>query len=280
MTDNKILFCCPLCGEALRQLEKTLLCPKGHSYDIAREGYVNLLLANQKASKEPGDSPEMLRARRRFLNAGYYRRLAENVAEKIISHIDETGRDVTILDAGCGEGYYSDHISHITSVISRAAICGIDISREGVKLSAKRKNNIRWGVASVHSIPLSDKSADIILNIFAPHDEDEFSRILSDGGILISVTPGPEHLKGLKEELYETVTQHSNGSPELKGFEVTAADKLTYEFTVIWPQMKNDLLQMTPYYWRTKPGRIQALEKSPAPLTTLADFRITVYRKS
>jgi 23S rRNA (guanine745-N1)-methyltransferase len=279
MTDNKSIFCCPVCKETLHQQEKTLLCSKGHSYDIAREGYVNLLLANQKASKEPGDSPEMLRARRNFLNSGYYRRLAENVADIIIRHIDKTDENVTILDAGCGEGYYTDHISRIPAIISRCSICGIDVSREGVKLSAKRKNEVHWGVASVHSIPLPEKSVNIILNIFAPHDDDEFSRITADNGILISVTPGPEHLKGLKEELYDNVTEHSNKHPEIKGFDVRQTDSLKYEFTVIWPQIKNDLLKMTPYYWRTKPGRINALEKSPAPLTTFADFSITVYRK-
>lgn len=280
MTDEKSIFRCPVCLGSLHGSGSSLSCHKGHSYDIAREGYVNLILANQKGSKEPGDSPEMLRARRNFLNSGYYRRLAENVSERIIKYLDETGNNVTILDAGCGEGYYSDHISRIPSVISRASICGIDVSREGVKLSAKRKNNIQWGVASVHSIPLQDKSVNIILNIFAPHDADEFSRITADNGILISVTPGPEHLKGLKEELYETVTEHSNGYPEIRGFDAAESDNLKYEFTVIWPQIKSDLLKMTPYYWRTKPGRIQALEKSPAPLTTFADFAITVYRKS
>jgi 23S rRNA (guanine745-N1)-methyltransferase len=280
MTDNKILFCCPLCKSSLQQQEKTMLCSKGHTYDIAREGYVNLILANQKASKEPGDSPEMLRARRNFLNSGYYRRLAENIADIIIRYIDETGGDVIILDAGCGEGYYSDHISRIPSIITRSSICGIDVSREGVKLSAKRKNDVQWGVASVHSIPLPEKSVNIILNIFAPHDAGEFSRITTDNGVLISVIPGPEHLKGLKEELYDTVTEHDDVYPEITGFSVQDADNLKYEFTVIWPQIKSDLLKMTPYYWRTKPGRIQALEKSPAPLTTFADFAITVYRKS
>lgn len=279
MTDTKSLFCCPLCKEELQQQEKTLSCRKGHSYDVAREGYVNLLLANQKASKEPGDSPEMLRARRNFLNSGYYRRLAEIISEIIINHIDNTIGDIKILDAGCGEGYYTDHISRIPSIISRSEICGIDVSREGVKLSAKRKNNVQWGVASVHSIPLPDRSMDIIINIFAPHDADEFTRITADNGILISVIPGPEHLKGLKEELYDTVTEHSNGYPEIDGFKVQKTETLKYEFTVIWPQIKSDLLKMTPYYWRTKPGRIQALEKSPAPLTTLADFSITVYSK-
>ncbi|HPF06286.1 MAG TPA: methyltransferase domain-containing protein [Spirochaetota bacterium] len=279
MTDTKSLFCCPLCREDLQQQEKTLFCRKGHSYDVAREGYVNLILANQKASREPGDSPEMLRARRNFLNSGYYRRLAENIADIIIRYIDETEEDVVILDAGCGEGYYTDHISRIPSIISRSSICGIDVSREGVKLSAKRKNDVQWGVASVHSIPLPENSVNIILNVFAPHDSGEFSRITTGNGILISVIPGPEHLKGLKEELYDTVTEHSNEYPEIDGFKVLKTETLKYEFTVIWPQIKSDLLKMTPYYWRTKPGRIQALEKSPAPLTTLADFSITVYSK-
>jgi len=126
---------------------------------------------------------------------------------------------------------------------------------------------------------MHNESVDIILNIFAPHDADEFSRILRKDGIFLSVTPGPEHLRGLKEELYETVTLHDDETPGIEGFRVDGIDNLKYEFTVNWPQMKSDLLTMTPYYWRTKPGRIEALEKSPAPLTTAADFRITVYRK-
>lgn len=277
--EKKSIFRCPVCACDLYHEGKSLCCEKKHSYDIAREGYVNLLLANQKGSREPGDSPEMLHARRRFLNAGYYRRLAEAVANRIIKHIEQTGRDVTILDAGCGEGYYSDYLSYIPPIDSRASICGIDISREGVKLAAKRKNDIQWGVASIHAIPVQNESADIILNIFAPHDADEFHRVTAADGILVSVTPGPEHLLGLKEELYETVQLHEDKSPELRGFMAEETDYLRYEFTVIWPQIKSDLLQMTPYYWRTRPGRINALSKSPAPLTTIADFRITVYRK-
>lgn len=280
MNKKKSIFICPVCGLELYHETKTLRCGKGHSYDIAREGYVNLLLANQKGSREPGDSPDMLHARRRFLTAGYYSRLADAITGSITQYIDEVDRDVTILDAGCGEGYYTENIYRNPEINTRASICGIDISREGIKLAAKRRSSIQWGVAGVHSIPIHDGKVDIILNIFAPHDAAEFNRITAGDGILILVTPGPEHLMGLKEELYETVHLHEDEAPEFKGFSAEEICNLTYEFTVIWPQIKSDLLRMTPYYWRTKPGRISALEKSQTPLTTMADFRITVYRKS
>ena len=279
MTEEKSIFRCPVCHGELHTSGKSLCCINGHTYDVAREGYVNLLLANQKASKEPGDSPDMLRARRRFLTAGYYSRLAETVADRITEHLNATGRNAIILDAGCGEGYYTEFICRVPAINASSTICGIDISREGIKLAARRRSGIQWGVAGVHLIPLPDSSVDIILNIFAPHDADEFSRIIRDDGIFISVIPGPEHLLGLKEELYETVTLHDAGPPEIKGFRIESIGDLKYEFTVSWPQMKSDLLQMTPYYWKTKPGRIKALEKSPTPLTTIAHFTITVYRK-
>lgn len=279
MMDKKSIFNCPVCKGELYYNDKELRCSTGHTYDIARGGYVNLLLANQKGSKAPGDSPDMLRARRRFLTAGYYSRLAEAAADRIIKHINEVNKPVTILDAGCGEGYYTEYIHRTPEINSRATICGIDISREGIKLAAKRRSEIQWSVAGVHSIPLPDGSVDTILNIFAPHDVEEFRRITAAGGILISVVPGPEHLLGLKEELYDTVHLHEDESVEFSGFTIEESYNLKYEFTVIWPQIKSDLLQMTPYYWRTKPGRIQALAKSPAPLSTKTDFKITVYRK-
>lgn len=276
---KKSLFRCPVCHCGLHYQEKSLRCENSHSYDIAREGYVNLLLANQKGSSEPGDSREMLLSRRAFLNSGFYSALAQSLTHQVADYIELLQSDITILDAGCGEGYYTDCLTANLIISSRAKISGIDISKEGIKLAAKRNKNIQWGVAGVHTIPLHDESVDIIINVFAPHDADEFSRILKEDGIVISATPGPEHLLELKRFLYDTITLHDDGPPYIEGLSMTNIENLKYKFSIYDQKIKTDLLRMTPYFWRTKPERIISFEKISEPLATTADFRITIYRK-
>ena len=143
---NNEIYKCPVCGIQLKKNDITYKCSNNHSFDIAREGYTYLLLANKKNSKIPGDSKEMVVSRHNFLQKGYYKGLSDALNETVKKYI--LGKEESsILDAGCGEGYYIDNLAR--SINNQTALFGIDISKEAVRIAAKRNNNIETCVASV-----------------------------------------------------------------------------------------------------------------------------------
>ncbi len=185
---------CPVCQEGLHQTGRTLQCCRGHSYDIAKEGYVNLLLANQKASSAPGDTKEMAVSRRFFLDQGHYDPLSDQI-NAILG-----GRADAVLDAGCGEGYYLNRLKETLPL--NADTYGLDISKEAIKLAAAQYKQINFLVASLHqSLPFADASFDIILNVFAPRNPAEFARVLRPGGRALVVVPAEGHLAALHQAL-------------------------------------------------------------------------------
>lgn len=195
------LLICPLCGERLARVETTLRCGRGHSYDIAKEGYVNLLLANQKASASPGDTKAMMTSRRAFLEQGHYAPLSDRINVLVSEYLGGNGTaGVGILDAGCGEGYY---LHRLKSALPLGIECyGLDISKEAVKLAAARHKDSTLLVASVHrDLPFAPASFDVVLNVFAPRNPAEFARVLRPGGLALVVVPAEGHLAGLHEAL-------------------------------------------------------------------------------
>lgn len=178
---NKNLLLCPVCGQTLFEKGKSLVCESGHCFDIAREGYVNLLSGSKNGSLV-GDNRQMAEARRDFLNKGYFSALSEGLC-KILSSFGKP--DPKVLDICCGEGYYSEQVK------SRLAcrLWGFDISKQMVRLAAKRKLGADFFVANLSHIPLPDESIDIGFHLFAPFHEAEFSRILKKDGKLVSVVP-------------------------------------------------------------------------------------------
>ncbi len=279
--------------------ERSYICENKHSYDISKEGYVNLLLANQKKSSDPGDSKEMLDARKSFLNRGYYKSLARAVTSLIIKHrrhthlIPYTGKlsycqrrnitaiesDVipqyTLLDAGCGEGYYTDYISK-NNYLKNSEVYGIDISREGIKSASKRNSNIHFAVAGIYHLPVIDNSIDAILNIFAPFNETEFIRVLKNNGAIFSVTPGAHHLFELKKNLYDEVYLNDEEFELSDKFKIKEIVRLRYELNIHNREDISNLLKMTPYYHKSSPERIDSFLQSTGHLTTTADFVIRV----
>ena len=174
------LFRCPVCGAPLNREEHTYCCAAGHSYDIAKEGYTYLLPPNQKHSTAPGDDKAMAAARRDFLSAGYYHPLLNTLCSRILSL---TGEKSVILDAGCGEGYYTSGIDQtLTTAGKTPCMAGIDISKFILRLAAKRNKNIEFAVASCYHLPFPDGAADILLDCFSPLAIDEFRRVLKPGG--------------------------------------------------------------------------------------------------
>lgn len=276
---NENIFICPVCRNPLKLTDKKLLCPENHSYDISREGYVNLLLSNMKKSSSPGDSLEMIRSRNRFLTGGYYARLPELLSLKIEHYIqikDPCG--CIILDAGCGEGY-------ILSVLENKLhynglkFYGIDISRDAVKTAARRTPGTSFAVASLFSMPVSDGSVNCLLNIFAPSPSAEFARVLSPDGIIIHVHPGDEHLYSLREKLFTEIIPLRKEDKLAESFIHQSTDELKYSFTISGMDNLSDLVNMTPYTWKTGKEKIARLLAETTTLETTAHFIVSIYSK-
>ena len=268
------LFCCPLCHAPLLPTGKSYLCSAHHTFDIARQGYVNLLTG--RTAQQHGDNKNMICARRDFLSAGYYHSLMDKVAS-IACHYAFPG--CRILDAGCGECSYTDRIAG--ALLSRGISCdilGIDISREALAIGGKKNQMLALAVASLYHLPLADESIDLLFEIFAPHCNEEYHRVLSRGGKMIMVIPGARHLFGLKEVLYATPYENEVADTELEGFELLEHISMREEITLSNETDLWNLFTMTPYFYRTPPNQKEKLRQS-APLSTEIAFEILVYEK-
>jgi 23S rRNA (guanine745-N1)-methyltransferase len=207
---------------------------------MAREGYVNLLLVNNKHSQQPGDSKEMIAARARVHDAGLYQRLAVALQERLAALEFEPAR---VLDLGCGDGYYA---AALGQVLPHAKVFGIDIAKPAVKLAARRCPAGEFAVASAFHVPLPDASIDLVVSVFAPVDAGELSRLLVPGGIYLKVTPAPRHLWGLRSLLYDQPRPHRVESQPGDGFQLLAANDVEYELQLDGTTLR-DLVAMTPY---------------------------------
>ncbi|MTD39476.1 23S rRNA (guanine(745)-N(1))-methyltransferase [Erwinia sp. CPCC 100877] len=263
-------FVCPLCYAPLAEQPTQFRCPTGHQFDKAKEGYVNLLPVQHKRSRQPGDSAEMMRARRAFLDAGYYQPLRDAVTTVLTDALPENGR---ILDIGCGEGYYT---SAFAGVAGQEGECyGLDVSKVAVRYGAKRYPQVQFCVASSHRLPFAERSFDAVVRIYAPCSAAELARVVRPGGILVTVTPGPRHLLQLKALIYREVQLHPNREEALEGFQL--AQTLTPGWTMRLPgERARALLQMTPFAWRARPEVWQRLEAEQA-FVCETDFMVRVW---
>ena len=262
-------FVCPKCREALTVGDGlSAVCKNKHCYDKARAGYYNLLLTNVGGTH--GDNREMLEARRDFLDTGAYKPLADAVAEVSFRYASKG----TVLDIGCGEGYYTDAVERITG----AEVCAFDISREAVKLAHKRNPRLSLAVASAYAMPVEDSSFDLAINMFSPLAPEEVHRALKPSGIFVMAIPGEEHLYGLKAATYKTPYKNEVKSRELSGFELISETRVRYPMHLDSPEKIKALFMMTPYAYRTgreERERVLSLRE----LDLEADFYILVYKK-
>ncbi len=270
---NSTLFNCPVCGAPLTWTEKTAQCPKHHSFDrAAKGGYINLLPPARRGSDDPGDSSEMCQARTRFLGGGWYAKLREVVAVQAASLSPRA-----VLDAGCGEGYYTARVGQLLP--RKASIAGIDLSRYALRHAGKTCPSAQFAVASLFALPMADASCDLVLHLFAPMCASEFARVLQAGGHLITVTPAPRHLWGLKQALYENPYENPAAVRQLEGF--SFVQEILVEDTIALPDTQSiqDLFSMTPYAWKTSK---QAQEKLFAMdrLQTEIAFQVHVYKRN
>lgn len=280
------LFRCPVCQEALVTPDvpkQPYCCAQNHSFDPAKAGYLNLLLSQHKKSKQPGDSPEMVKARQDFLEAGYYAPMAQRVAQVLYDLAPLSAQPRQILDMGCGEGYYASQILAATPTGQDPLLfSGVDVSKTAVTLAARRGLAGQWAVASVYQLPFFEQTFELALSVFSPLSPEETARVLKPGGHLVMVGPGPTHLQGLMAEIYAQVQAHQ-GNPVLKHhldqsqWEPVATHEVLLSLEVLGGDIFN-LLTMTPYYWKCDPetqARFQRMER----LYTPAHFEIQVYRR-
>lgn len=250
------MWACPHCRLALQTGKdgKSLVCPNRHAFDRAREGYVNLLPANRKRSREPGDAPSMLAARRRVHRANAYLPLAE----ALLAQLAELETGGVILDVGCGEGYYC---GAMTSAMPASRVYGIDISRAAVRLAAKDQRAASFAVASSFQLPIVDASLDVVVRIFAPSDDAEVLRVLRPGQYYLEVTPASGHLGQLRERLYATTREHTPARKQVAGMCLRQQRRLDYRLAPS-RELLADIVSMTPFAHRGHREKREALLKS------------------
>lgn len=268
-------FICPLCQQTFTQVNNTQVCENNHHFDIAKEGYLNLLPVQSKSSKNPGDNQEMMMARRAFLNTSGYLPLAEKVAEISAHYLAETPQ-ANVLDLGCGEGYYTQIISE---KLTHHHICGLDISKVAIRYAAKRYPKIHFCVASAYQVPLKDESIDLMVRIYAPSKAEELKRLIKNNGYLITVTPAPRHLYQLREVIYDTVNDHAQENEAVISFEKVQQIGLNYVLNIDNKQQLLDLINMTPFAWKFTPEKLTKL-LSQQSWKIECDFNIEVFQKS
>lgn len=262
---------CPVCGQQLLRLEKTWRCENNHCFDVARQGYVNLLTVDRKHAKHPGDTASQVAARKAFLDGGFYRPISDTVRDLTVPLAPQS-----VLDAGCGEGYY---LTRLQDALPQTKFAGIDISKDAVRFAAVRNKNALWLTGTAAALPFSDGSFDGVLSMFALTAEKEFSRVLTDQGWFLQVLAGPDHLMGLKNIIYPTILRKEKDShPTLEGFTLEQTETLEFDFRLESKEQVQNLLSMTPHFWRiSKEGAAKL-----AVTETLADTAqviFNLYRK-
>lgn len=261
---------CPLCGELLTCKDHTYACENGHCFDVARQGYVNLLPVQNKRSLQPGDTKEQVIARRAFLDGGFY----APIRNALCGLASEAGCTGPLLDVGCGEGYYSAALAQAMD----APLVGLDISKEAVRYAAGRYKGHQWLCASAARLPVQDASVGLLTSLFALTLPEEFHRVLKDKGHYIQVLAAEDHLLGLKSVIYPQLNHKEKESvPQLPGFRLVKSLPLQFTFTVEGQQVQN-LLSMTPHIYRISKDGLLRLQNTPL-LTDTASCVLNLYEK-
>ena len=249
---------CPIEASPLAIDGASLVCEHGHRFDVARQGYVNLLGPKDKRSKDPGDSKKMVLARTAFLGADFYQPLADACLDITLDYCSRVADGhITLMDAGCGDGYYLHHVQKNLShkLRGRISLVGFDISKWAVQQSAKRCDGI-WFVGSNRHIPMANSSVDLLFDMFGFPDYSSFLRVLAPGGRLVRLTPGDQHLIQLREIIYPNIKSPTERSSYPEILRVVAEKRISYEMT-LGSEDLNNLLLMTPHMFRSTPERRQ-----------------------
>ena len=261
---------CPLCKTPLTFSAKVYRCAENHSFDLAKEGYVNLLPVQFKHSKEPGDNKAMVNARRAFLEKGYYAPLVKKIIDLYQIYGLKTG---ALFDAGCGEGYYTHQ--HKTN---DNTVYGIDIAKEAVKKAAKKYKSCHFSVGTLSQLPFKDGLLDWVVSIYAPILENEFIRVMNKQAYLLTVTPASLHLSELKAKIYHEAKEHDTQRDPIKHLTLVHQENLSYQMHLVSGEDILNLLSMTPFAFKASEDVKLALS-TMANFTCKADFQIRLYQK-
>jgi 23S rRNA (guanine745-N1)-methyltransferase len=257
---------CPIDGLPIHAHATQRRCAAGHSFDIARAGYCNLLVVQHKASRDPGDSKDMVAARRRFLEAGHFQPVADHVFNAVGECLTaaEDGA-LNVIDAGCGEGYYLHHLARLAAASAEPGtlgLAGIDVSKWAVKAAARRKAPVTWLVANNRTPPFLAGSSDMVLCLFGFPAWEGFKKIQKPGGHVLLVDPAADHLLELREIIYPSVRR--SPAPPLEGadaagYRLQREDGLRFSVTLTDAHVIQDLVAMTPHAHRMAQAGKEAL---------------------
>ncbi len=251
------LLCCPRCGAPFMLTEQSLVCGSGHCYDLSRRGYVNLAPAHDQASEKYDAA--LFESRRRVLEAGFYTPVLDAVCDLLPKE-----RPFSLLDVGCGEGYYARRIAER---FPAAKVVGLDLSRDAITAAARMAGNARWIVADLKRLPVADASADVILDVLTPAAYDEFTRVLKRDGRLIKVVPGVDYLR----EIREAVSPWLRGGTDYDNARVLAHFRARAQLereteiravTPLTPELSRAFLRMTPMTFSVPAEALDALSLS------------------
>ena len=245
-------FACPICQENLTLLESSLKCNNRHSFDLAKFGYVNLA---PQIKQSANYDKENFQNRQQILEAGFYQAILEVVSDLL----SNSKSAKTILDIGCGEGFYSRKLqeSH-----SEKTFYAFDISKDSVQIAAKSEPNwaVNWFVGDLARLPIKDASMDILLDIFSPANYGEFRRVLSKDGILIKVIPTKNHLKEIRQKVQDQLTKKDYSNQDIKNhfqehFTILSSQTASLTKTITADQLQA-LLSMTPLLFHVDQTKI------------------------
>ncbi len=280
-------WACPLDNLPMKRMDNSLVCEKNHSYDYARSGYIHLLPSHFKHSAAPGDNAEMVSARQMFLNSGAYHQILETVMNRANEYFrrqsDNNRSTYCLVDAGCGEGYYTVGLAEgISATFPKKSVSmlGFDISKNGVVSAAKRFKQIDWAVATNSHIPVQSGSVDCLFSLFGFPVLNEFLRILKSNGILITADAGQNHLIELRQSVYDTITAKETAGRVLtdNDFVLSATNTILYQLTNLTFETVDALLKMTPHFYRMPAVKYEQF-KTIYPSTITVDVIIRVYRR-
>ena len=245
-------FACPICQENLTLVESSLKCKNRHSFDLAKFGYVNLA---PQIKQSANYDKENFQNRQQVLEAGFYQAILEAISD-LLSNSESTK---TILDIGCGEGFYSRKLQES---LPDKTFYAFDISKDSVQIAAKSEPNwaVNWFVGDLARLPIKDASMDILLDIFSPANYGEFRRVLSKDGILIKVIPTENHLKEIRQKIQDQLTKKDYSNQDIKDHfqnNFTFLSSKTASLTKpITAEQLQALLSMTPLLFHVDQSKI------------------------
>jgi 23S rRNA (guanine745-N1)-methyltransferase len=261
------LFCCPICQQPLEQQGQVFRCASAHSFDLSREGYLNLLAVHQRRSANPGDDASMIASRRHFLDAGHYSPLVDALTSVLSAH-----RISSLVDLGCGEGFFSN-----AALYSVPLVYGIDISKPAIRSAAKRYRSLNLAIANVMHLPLPTATFDAAMIILAPFTEDVV-RVLHRQGTLLRVSPGADHLVQIKDRVYDDSRPHQRANLELPFLRHTGQAEIRFDM-LLDGNSRGDLVAMTPMQHRIHSSHRDQITRDEDMQVT-ADFWIDTFESN